>query len=126
VSDSMIILRAVYRVIELAQGWRGYLITHEAYFYCLDTAPMIICMGVWILGHPGVTLGREILEAKKGQYAVALEPGNEGREEYRQEYRQEYRENWDDVDLRNVRTVEVHQPMEREEERRSHESLESR
>lgn len=60
VSDAMIIVRAVYRVIELAQGWRGHLITTEFYFYCLDTAPMIICMGVWILGHPGFTLGKDL------------------------------------------------------------------
>ena len=77
VSDAMIILRAVYRVIELAQGWRGYLITHEVYFYCLDTAPMIICMGIWVLGHPGITLGKEMadLHAPKGQYTIALEMG---------------------------------------------------
>jgi len=56
----MIILRAVYRVIELAQGWRGYLITHEVYFYCLDTAPMIVCMAVWVFGHPGITLPKDV------------------------------------------------------------------
>jgi hypothetical protein len=58
VSDAMIIMRAVYRVIELAQGWRGHLITTEYYFYILDTTPMIICMAVWIVGHPGVTLDK--------------------------------------------------------------------
>ena len=61
ISDVAIITRAVYRVIELAQGWRGRLITTEYYFYVLDTAPMIICVGVWIVGHPGLTLERNVI-----------------------------------------------------------------
>jgi hypothetical protein len=72
VSDAAIIMRAVYRVIELAQGWRGHLITTEAYFYCLDTAPMIVCMAVWIIGHPGITLGKQFANPslKSGQYGI--------------------------------------------------------
>jgi len=58
ISDIAIIIRAVYRVIELAQGWRGYLITTEPFFYGFDTAPMIVTMTVWVIGHPGITLGR--------------------------------------------------------------------
>jgi hypothetical protein len=83
VSDALIIVRAVYRVIELAQGWRGHLITTEYYFYCLDTAPMILCMAVWILGHPGLTLGKDLanpsLRTKKkpmDQDAVSMEELN--------------------------------------------------
>ena len=53
-------MRAVYRVIELAQGWDGYLITTEPWFYGFDTALMIICMAVWVVGHPGITLGPEL------------------------------------------------------------------
>lgn len=60
ISDAAIIIRSVYRVVELAQGWRGYLITTEAWFYGFDTLPMAVCMGIWIIGHPGITLGREL------------------------------------------------------------------
>ena len=60
ISDISIILRSVYRVVELAQGWRGYLITTEPWFYGFDTFPMALCMGIWIIGHPGITLGREL------------------------------------------------------------------
>ena len=63
ISDAAIVARAVYRVIELAQGWRGHLITTEYYFYVLDTAPMIICMGIWIVGHPGLTLDNEVVQS---------------------------------------------------------------
>lgn len=58
ISDVAIVLRAIYRVIELAQGWNGYLVTTEPWFYVFDTSLMIICMGIWIFGHPGVTLGK--------------------------------------------------------------------
>src|SRR5271163_4399904 len=60
ISDIAIILRAIYRVVELAQGWRGYLITTEGWFYGFDTSLMIICMGIWVIGHPGITLGPEL------------------------------------------------------------------
>lgn len=60
ISDVAIILRAIYRVVELAQGWNGYLITTEPWFYGFDTALMLICMGIWVIGHPGITLGKEL------------------------------------------------------------------
>lgn len=60
ISDIALILRAIYRVIELAQGWRGYLITTEPWFYGFDTALMIVVMAVWVVGHPGITLGKEL------------------------------------------------------------------
>jgi hypothetical protein len=59
ISDISLIIRGIYRVVELAQGWNGYLIRNEPWFYGFDTALMIICMAVWIIGHPGITLGRE-------------------------------------------------------------------
>lgn len=60
ISNLCIITRAIYRVIELAQGWNGYLITTEGWFYGFDTALMILCMAIWVVGHPGLTLGREL------------------------------------------------------------------
>ena len=32
--------------------------------YGFDTALMIICMGAWIVGQPGYTLGRDIATAR--------------------------------------------------------------
>lgn len=46
------------------------MITTEAWFYGFDTALMIICMGVWVVGHPGVTLGREL----GGSHLLRKEP----------------------------------------------------
>jgi RTA1 like protein len=64
ISDVAIILRSIYRVIELAEGWRGYLITTEPWFYVFDTGLMMICMGIWVVGHPGITLGREMARSR--------------------------------------------------------------
>jgi len=33
---------------------------HEPYFYVFDTALMIVCLFIWIIGHPGLTLGPEL------------------------------------------------------------------
>ncbi|CAE6378188.1 unnamed protein product [Rhizoctonia solani] len=36
-----IIIRCIYRTIEGSQGFSGYLLTHEAYFYVLDVFPLL-------------------------------------------------------------------------------------
>lgn len=74
ISDAAIILRAIYRVIELAQGWSGYLITTEPWFYGFDTALMIICMGIWVIGHPGITLGKDLARSNLRNKQIGVDP----------------------------------------------------
>ncbi|CAN6601956.1 sphingoid long-chain base transporter Rsb1p [Trichomonascus vanleenenianus] len=52
-------VRCVYRVVELAQGWRGFIITHEIYLFILDA--LFIALAAFILAvvHPGFALGKE-------------------------------------------------------------------
>lgn len=59
ISTAMIYIRGVYRTIELAQGWRGYLITHEGYFIGLDAAIMVIAVAVFIPVDPAVVFRGE-------------------------------------------------------------------
>lgn len=47
-----IIVRNFYRAIELSQGWKGYLITHEVYFAVLDGALMALSVGVFNIFFP--------------------------------------------------------------------------
>ncbi|ORX36216.1 RTA1 like protein-domain-containing protein [Kockovaella imperatae] len=54
----MIYIRGVYRSIELAQGWTGYVITHEAFFTWLDGFPMVLCYAAFAIAHPGWLLPR--------------------------------------------------------------------
>lgn len=48
-----IYVRSIYRTIELLQGWKGFLITHEKYFIALDGAMMVVAVAVFNLLHPG-------------------------------------------------------------------------
>lgn len=48
----LIYIRSIYRVIELVQGWTGYLITHEAYFIALDGSMMVPAVGIFNIIHP--------------------------------------------------------------------------
>lgn len=53
---AMMIMRGVYRSIELAEGWRGKLITVEVYVVVLDAVPMIIAMGAFVFTPPAKLL----------------------------------------------------------------------
>jgi hypothetical protein len=53
VSVLCIYVRSIYRTIELLQGWRGYLITHELYFTVLDGVMMVVAGAVFNIFNPG-------------------------------------------------------------------------
>lgn len=48
-----IYVRSIYRTVELLQGWKGFLITHEKYFVALDGAMMVVAVAVFNVLHPG-------------------------------------------------------------------------
>lgn len=45
-------IRCIYRVIEFAQGYDGYLRTTEWCFYVLDTLPLFAAILVWLYVWP--------------------------------------------------------------------------
>ena len=47
-----IIVRNFYRAVELSQGWKGYLLTHEVYFCVLDAALMVLASASFNIIHP--------------------------------------------------------------------------
>jgi uncharacterized membrane protein len=49
----LIVIRSIYRTIELLQGWTGYLITTERYFIVLDGAMMVGAVGIFNIARPG-------------------------------------------------------------------------
>jgi hypothetical protein len=49
----VIVIRSIYRTVELLQGWSGYLITTERYFIALDGAMMVLAVGVFNIARPG-------------------------------------------------------------------------
>lgn len=52
-SVTVLVIRAIYRTIELLQGWEGHLMTTEKYFWFLDGLMMVICGVVFNFARPG-------------------------------------------------------------------------
>jgi len=48
-----ILIRSLYRTIELSQGFEGHLATVEAFFYGLDTLPLFLAIVVYVPFWPG-------------------------------------------------------------------------
>ncbi|KAL8854015.1 MAG: hypothetical protein Q9221_001138 [Calogaya cf. arnoldii] len=72
VSTLALIVRGIYRSIELLQGWRGYLIITEGYFIGLDGALMVIAVAVFVVANPHWLLPHKVECAE-----TSLESGNQ-------------------------------------------------
>jgi RTA1 like protein len=59
ISFTLIYIRSIYRTIELAQGWNGYLITHEGFFLGLDASVMFVAVAVFLVFDPAALLPYE-------------------------------------------------------------------
>ncbi|KAF8067985.1 RTA1-like protein [Lyophyllum atratum] len=55
-STLFLFIRAIYRTIELADGWNGRVISTEVYFNVLDGAMVILAIYTMNIAHPGVFL----------------------------------------------------------------------
>ncbi|KAH6603732.1 hypothetical protein Trco_008507 [Trichoderma cornu-damae] len=66
----MIYIRSIYRTIELAEGWTGFLITHEGYFIGLDAALMVVAVTVFLIFDPAVLLREETVSWGAGDREV--------------------------------------------------------
>jgi hypothetical protein len=64
-SGAMIYIRSIYRTVELAQGWTGYLITREGYFLGFDGSLMILAVVVFNFVHPGWFLPEKTVVEEK-------------------------------------------------------------
>lgn len=54
-----IYIRCIYRVVELKQGFSGYLITHEVYIMVLDAMLVLIAGLIFVPFHPVLVFGAE-------------------------------------------------------------------
>jgi hypothetical protein len=53
IATVLVIVRSVYRTIELLDGWGGPIITNETLFDCLDGVPIFLAMLTLNVFHPG-------------------------------------------------------------------------
>ncbi|KAI5780403.1 RTA1 like protein-domain-containing protein [Geopyxis carbonaria] len=69
----LILVRSLFRVVEFAQGWTGWLARREAYFYGLEALPMLVAVALFNVVHPG----RFLPVAEKGEGSDAEGPREE-------------------------------------------------
>lgn len=57
----VVYIRSIYRVVELSQGFSGYLIVHEVFLFVLDAMMISICGLIFIPFHPVWSLGTQLI-----------------------------------------------------------------
>lgn len=86
ISVVLVFIRCIYRVVELAQGWTGYLISHEVYLFTLDALMIALTAIILLVVHPGVVFDGKntmIKVSHRKQIVpedIKLEDGNDFRE----------------------------------------------
>ncbi|KAJ7476724.1 RTA1-like protein [Mycena latifolia] len=56
-STLVLFIRSIYRIVELADGWTGRIITTELYFNVLDGGMVVLAIFTMNFAHPGLLLG---------------------------------------------------------------------
>ncbi|KAJ7173182.1 RTA1-domain-containing protein [Mycena filopes] len=56
-STLVLFIRSIYRIVELADGWTGRVITTEVYFNVLDGGMVTLAIWTMNIAHPGLLLG---------------------------------------------------------------------
>ncbi|SGZ48287.1 CIC11C00000005656 [Sungouiella intermedia] len=74
----LIYIRCIYRVVELEEGFTGYLISHEVYLMTLDASMITISGLIFIPFHPVFVFGKEnVLKLATIKRNVDEESGND-------------------------------------------------
>ncbi|KAK0491468.1 RTA1 like protein-domain-containing protein [Armillaria novae-zelandiae] len=63
VSSFLIIIRTIYRLVEGASDRGSYVRTHEVFFYCLDSLPLLLSIGVYMPFWPGKYITKDSIVA---------------------------------------------------------------
>ncbi|RHZ57057.1 hypothetical protein CDV55_103341 [Aspergillus turcosus] len=72
IAVTCMVTRGVYRSMELMNGWRGYLFTHEVYAIILDAALMFIASSVLCIWNPAALIVDARENARRTQDEVEL------------------------------------------------------
>lgn len=78
----VVFYRCIYRVVELIQGFDGYLMTHEVFLMVLDALMIAICGFIFFPMHPVWAIGSENVIKRKMITQNQDEKVNEEREEW--------------------------------------------
>jgi hypothetical protein len=58
-SSVLILIRSVYRISEFAQGFQGYIITHEVFMFIFDSCLMFMVMVTFLVIRPGDVMSQK-------------------------------------------------------------------
>ncbi|KAG0215825.1 hypothetical protein BGX31_000773 [Mortierella sp. GBA43] len=75
VSSLFIIIRSIYRIVEFAEGYNGYLISQESFLFILDAAPLVIAIGVFAFIWPPVLLNAIAAQTRQAENSYNMETG---------------------------------------------------
>jgi len=70
-----ILIRSAFRIVEFSEGYTGWIPTHEAYFYCFDSIPLLLAISLYMFVWPPLYTHQE---RSKGNSISELESGNNG------------------------------------------------
>ena len=59
---TLFFIRNIFRLVEYAEGWGGYIFTHAAFVYAFDCSTMVISMALIAIFHPQFVLNNISLE----------------------------------------------------------------
>jgi hypothetical protein len=68
-------VRSFFRIAEYAQGYFGYLATHEGYFYALDALPIFLCIACFTVFWPPIIFDHI---DEKHEYPLEVRSGSAG------------------------------------------------
>lgn len=74
--DFYFVVVSLQRVVEYAGGYNGAIATSEAYLYCLDSLPLVICMSAYVWFYPGRYLPDQVNSVSYGSDVEADTPGS--------------------------------------------------
>ncbi|KAJ7114975.1 RTA1-like protein [Mycena epipterygia] len=76
-STLVLFIRSIYRIIELADGWTGRIITTEVYFNVLDGGMVTLAIWTMNIAHPGLLLGSPRRDKDRDHMLMKEIPGSE-------------------------------------------------
>ncbi|KAJ8099420.1 RTA-like protein [Lipomyces tetrasporus] len=76
----LVFVRSVYRVVEMAYGWDGYLMIEEGYFLVLDALMVALASWITFIFHPRIFLGKINISAEQKEALGTRESNGSNRE----------------------------------------------
>ncbi|KAF9157871.1 hypothetical protein DFQ26_008241 [Actinomortierella ambigua] len=75
-SSLFIMIRSIFRIVELVQGHNGYLMSKEVFLFVLDAVPLVLAIGIWAIFWPPILFERITTHVREGMYGYHMKDSN--------------------------------------------------